>query len=399
MDLKENFVIASSLDVFLLKEMLTVFHRFLYTDKTKVTEENLEGLLFCADKYKTCLLAAQCRSSVKGFISTSIVCKVMEIAHRFNDTEIFEICLKKVDAHTPDFFFTEEFLNMCPSCIYKIVQRDSIFASEKVVFDQVDRWSKEECKRRGLPEKAENQREVLGDILKEIRFPMLEHQFLNDVVCETGILNDKEKVDILRQQLKAKCTKLCMFKKRERKWKATNLMICSVGPRMISKNLHDLNQLTRIAFTVQRNAFLLGIHLNMESLQRKDNRAIENLVVRIEPRDDRDTDQFIVPFSECVAEKYINLYPIFWIKLSKYTRYTLSIGIDCSKEIKGTNSFCYNNVTIVQKEVTKNYSQLSFAEVPLLALPRNMFDDNDEYQFDDNDDNHIVCGFCMTFFP
>lgn len=72
MDLKENFVIASSLDVFLLKEMLTVFHRFLYTDKTKVTEENLEGLLFCADKYKTCLLAAQCRSSVKGFISISM---------------------------------------------------------------------------------------------------------------------------------------------------------------------------------------------------------------------------------------------------------------------------------------------------------------------------------------
>lgn len=68
----------------------------------------------------------------------------MEIAHRFNYTEIFEICLKKEDAHTPDFFFTEEFLNMCPSCIYKIVQRDSIFASEKVVFDQVVRWSKEE---------------------------------------------------------------------------------------------------------------------------------------------------------------------------------------------------------------------------------------------------------------
>lgn len=49
----------------------------------------------------------------------------------------------------------------------------------------------------------------------------------------------------------------------------------------------------------------------MESLQRKDSRAIENLIVRIEPQDDRDTDQFIVPFSECVAEKYINLYPIF----------------------------------------------------------------------------------------
>lgn len=60
-------------------------------------------------------------------------------------------------------------------------------------------WLKEECKRCGLLEKVENQREVLGDILKEICFLILEYQFLNDVVCEIGILNDKEKVDILCQ--------------------------------------------------------------------------------------------------------------------------------------------------------------------------------------------------------
>lgn len=383
-----NFVKASSLDEFLLDGTLTVFHRFLYTDKTTVTEENLEGLLFCADKYKTYLLAAQCRSSLRGFISTSIVCKVMEIAHRFNDTEIFEICLKKVDAHTPDFFFTEEFLNMCPSCIYKIVQRDSIFASEKVVFDQVVRWSKEGCRRRSLPEKAENQREVLGDILKEIRFPILEHQYLNDVVCETGILNDKEKVDILRQQLKAKSTKLCMFKKRERKWKPTTLMVCSFDPTEISENSYHVKEFTGIAFSVQRNAFLVGIYLNIEKIKANDSRAIDNLIVRIEPQDDRDTDKFIVPFSECVAEKYIKLYPNFWIKLSKCTKYTMSIGFDCSKEIKGTNSFCYNYVEIDQKEVTNNYSQLSFAEVPLLVLHRDTFNNN-----------QIVCGFCMTFSP
>lgn len=180
-------------------------------------------------------------------------------------------------------------------------------------------------------------------------------------------------------------------KKKERKWKATDLMICSVDPTAISANSYYLNECTAIAFTVQCNAFLIGIHLNIEKIQANnsianDSTAIENLILRIEPQDDRDTDKFIVPFSECVAEKYIKLYPSFWIKLSKYTKYTMSIGFDCSKKVKGTNSFCYNKFTINQKKVTNNYSQLSFAEIPLLVLHRDMFDDN-----------QIVCGFCMTF--
>lgn len=58
---------------------------------------------------------------MKGFILISIVCKVMEIVYCFNDIEIFEICLKKVDVYIFDFFFIEEFLNMCFFCIYKIV--------------------------------------------------------------------------------------------------------------------------------------------------------------------------------------------------------------------------------------------------------------------------------------
>lgn len=171
------------------------------------------------------------------------------------------------------------------------------------------------------------------------------------------------------------------------------MIICSVDPTAISANSYHFKEFTGIAFSVQRNAFLIGIHLNIEKNQANNSRAndstaIENLILRIEPQDDRDTDKFIVPFSECVAEKYIKLYPNFWIKLSKCTKYTMSMGFDCSKEIKGTNSFCYNYVKIDQQEVTNNYSQLSFAKIPLLVLHRDTFKNN-----------QTVCGFCMTFSP
>lgn len=89
--------------------------RFLYTDKTSVTMDNLEDLLFCADKYKTDLLASLCRTSLVTFISSSLVCKVMRIAQCFSDSQIIDICL---------IFF----LSNC-SCKQKI--RDHVSSNEE----------------------------------------------------------------------------------------------------------------------------------------------------------------------------------------------------------------------------------------------------------------------------
>lgn len=345
----------------------------------------MEDLLFCADKYKTDLLASLCRTSLVTFISTSLVCKVMEIAQRFSDSEIIDICLKKVDEEIPKFLFTEEFLSMCPACIYKIFQRDSISAPEELIFDQVVKWSKEECSRQNILDTEENQRKVLGGILKEIRFPIMEHRYLSDVVCESGILKDDEKVDILRQQLQAKNTRPCQFKKKERTWKPTKLMISSLHSTDVSENLYDSNSIVGLTLTAHCKVVLVGIYLNIESFPETNKTTVKNVIVNLVPQEDRITDKFVVPLSECITDKYIKLYPRFLVQLYGNRKYTVSIGFECTTTIKKM-SYSANYIIIKQKTVTNsNLHNLSFNGQTLSVGPRN-----------GRSDKQIISGFCLT---
>lgn len=369
-----------------------IFHQFLeflYTDKTTVTIDNLEDLLFCADKYKTDLLASLCRTSLVTFISTSLVCKVMEIAQRFSDSEIIDICLKKVDEEIPKFLFTEEFLSMCPACIYKIVQRDSISAPEELIFDQVVKWSKEECSRQNILDTGENQRNVLGDILKEIRFPIMEHRYLNEVVCESGMLNDEEKVDILRQQLQIKNAGEHLFKKRERMKQQTKLTISNTTRRHLLASLHrySLNDNEGLTLSVNYAAILVGVYLNFQSFVDEDD--IENVVVKLSQEDDQSSQRFVVPLSECIADKYVKLYPRNTIKLSGNMEYTISIGFEriCSSNSKRG---LLNIVRINQTPMTINYT----ARMDFNGKKLSIFQKQSR-SFDLQPNLQLICGFCM----
>lgn len=351
--------------------------------------DNLEDLLFCADKYKTDLLASLCRTSLVTFISTSLVCKVMDIAQRFSDSEIIDICLKKVDDEIPKFLFTEDFLSMCPSCIYKIFQRDSISAPEELIFDQVVKWSKEECSRQNILDTGENQRKVLGDILKEIRFPIMEHRYLNDVVCESGILNNEEKVDILRQQLQIKNAGGYLFKKRERKKQPTKLMISSTTGRKIFASIqrYSLNDNEGLTLSVNYAAVLVGVYLNFESFVDEDD--IENVVVKLSQEDDQSSQRFAVPLSECKADKYVKLYPRYLIKLSGNIEYIISIGFECAPtSIRKWG--LVKNVKINQTPMTINYT----ARMDFNGKKLSIFQKQSR-SVDLQHNLQLICGFCM----
>ena len=158
--------------------------------------------MLCADRFKTKLLTKLCTVSLSKIITLGTICEMLRIAERFQEKEMIKICLTKFGKLRiellPMMLFTEEFLSMCPSCIHKIVEDNKIFAPEEVIFNRVVLWSSEECCRQNLSVTSENQRKILKHILPEIRFPIMEHQFLNDVVCTSDILTGDEKINILR---------------------------------------------------------------------------------------------------------------------------------------------------------------------------------------------------------
>ena len=161
--------------------------------------------MLCADRFKTKLLIELCTVSLSKLITFRTICEMTRISERFKEKEMVKICLQTFGnlrkESLPEMLFTEDFLSMSPSCIQKIVEDDQIFVPEEVIFNRVILWSLEECCRQNFAVTTENQRQILKHILPEIRFPIMEHQFLNDVVCASEILTRDEKINILRQQL------------------------------------------------------------------------------------------------------------------------------------------------------------------------------------------------------
>ena len=135
---------------------------------------------------------------------------------------------------------------------------------EEFIFHKVVLWSEVwvwTCKRSfDGPVKVENQRWILRDIIKEIRFPIMEHQYLHDVICTSKILRDEEKVDILRQQLKTNRknndSSPCRFTCEPQKWH-------SYEERMFQFSrysaYHGSSKSFSVKFRARSLSFLVGI--------------------------------------------------------------------------------------------------------------------------------------------
>ncbi|XP_062619443.1 uncharacterized protein LOC134281004 [Saccostrea cucullata] len=122
------------------EDIFLKFLQFLYTDDVCVTIDNFGDLMYCAKKYDIETLSALCKRSLQSLIKPDLVCKMMEFAHQLDDREIIDICLKTIELNTPSFLYTDSFMNLCSTCVYKITQHDRVFAPEDVVFQQVCKW-------------------------------------------------------------------------------------------------------------------------------------------------------------------------------------------------------------------------------------------------------------------
>jgi hypothetical protein len=269
--------------------------------------------MWCAREYKVEILTTLCKKALQNFITTEIVCQMMEFAQIYDDPEIVNICLKTAQDDMPFFLYSKVFLKMCSTCVYKILQHEKLFAQEEMIFERVLKWSTEECARKDLPVTAENQRKVLGNILLEIRFPIMGHQYLEDVICRSNLLYDREKLDILRQQLKSQNKKPGMYKVRQRIWQPMDVMT-NHWVSTIRNNYVQDRCIYSMKVKISSNIVLLGLYLNIE-----DHTSFQNslgvVITSISPMEslgDRSMDNTFTKLFREVKENFVKLYPRFF---------------------------------------------------------------------------------------
>jgi len=140
-------------------------------------------------------------SSICEFLERSLevsnVCAILDTALAYGLKSLTESCCAFSDANTPSVLQHPTFLNLSPNGVSTLLSRDSFCSAEEKIFEAIVEWTKHQ-----EPETCYN------EVLKKIRFPLMNLTTLLEVVRPTGLVSSDLILDAIRAQSNAKVVPL-----------------------------------------------------------------------------------------------------------------------------------------------------------------------------------------------
>lgn len=131
-------------------------------------------------------------------------------------------CLQHIDENADQVLSQESIEDLDFESLREIISRDTLkVKSEYVVFQTLDRWANRECKRRKLGVNPENRRNVLGNLIYEVRFPFMspdefilgpiQSGLLNqcEITVASALISKSKDVPIIPQEWESHIEKIC----------------------------------------------------------------------------------------------------------------------------------------------------------------------------------------------
>ncbi|KAL3096557.1 hypothetical protein niasHT_025079 [Heterodera trifolii] len=170
---------------------------YMYSnDCSRLNAGNVFAVQKAADKYNVVGMMEECEqfrvSTVEnpfGFLRESRLLEKKVFGGR---------CLAYIDRNAENLLKSDEFLAIDQQTLYDILSRDQLKVSEeKVIWQAALRWVDERCTEKGIECSGDNRRQMLGEILKAIRFPLMAQEDFVKSVVPSQVLTDKEVISVL----------------------------------------------------------------------------------------------------------------------------------------------------------------------------------------------------------
>ncbi|XP_046331109.2 BTB/POZ domain-containing protein 6-like [Haliotis rufescens] len=179
------------------EELFTEMLRYLYTDTSSLTAENVTGVLYLAKKYAVVGLERLCVTYLESSLTAENACVILEQAHVFDEEELFGRALKVIVQNGDVAVRSPGSTGLCGSCFHRVVSAEEFKASDDTTFNAVLSWTEAECKRQGREITPENKRLVLGETVYEIDFTSMDMKLFAKTVVPSGILSGDECTKLL----------------------------------------------------------------------------------------------------------------------------------------------------------------------------------------------------------
>ncbi|XP_063396004.1 BTB/POZ domain-containing protein 6-like [Mytilus trossulus] len=172
---------------------------YLYCDDDSVVDsDSVMALLYAAKKYSIYSLEDVCKQFLKDNINFDNACLILEQSHAFDEKDLYEECLKFIWKNGEEILEMSCVKDLCEKCMQDIIASDALNADEKLVYECVVSWSEIQCIKKKMEVNDQNQREVLSNILYQVRFPLMPLSYFADHVSEKQILSPEEKLNLYK---------------------------------------------------------------------------------------------------------------------------------------------------------------------------------------------------------
>ena len=174
------------------------FFRYIYTDEFDVHTENVAPMLHAAKKFQLKGLIDVCFKYLDAEIHDESVPKILELAHIYNESALYEKCLRYIYNNGDEVLTKSTVGDFCAECLDKVLKADELCAGEDSVFEGSMKWADAECRRRKLNVTDESRRQVLGKLLYLIRFPIMDVTYFTQKVSLGNLLSHDETLSIFQ---------------------------------------------------------------------------------------------------------------------------------------------------------------------------------------------------------
>lgn len=237
-----------------------VYFRFLYCEEADIDLNNVISVLQAAKKYSVQALIDKCMYVLKRGMVPENVCTVLECADKNDDDQLWWKCFDFIKDNTTEVFKSDSLVDLCSQCLGDILRENEFSMQEEDIFEAVLRYGNKQCEITGTENTPFDIRNVLGDCLDHVRFPLMDPVYFVVNVDTLGILEDKDSL-ILNRYFLRKVLGLNPQCERFKTDKRKTLDMANRFTRIASGWTYKRDNPDAICFECSRDILLRGVQI------------------------------------------------------------------------------------------------------------------------------------------
>ena len=152
--------------------------------------------MYGSEKYMLRNIKDECSHYLQSSLDEECACFVLQTAHDLHLDHLQTNALKFILNNGKPCLESKSFLRFSPDCLRLVIESNDLPCKEEIIYQQIIEWSTNRCRDQRLIVNDENIRQVLGDLLYLVRFPIMERKYFTEKVSKKSLLSSDEIINV-----------------------------------------------------------------------------------------------------------------------------------------------------------------------------------------------------------